>query len=95
MPGQGLAAVILAAGKGTRMHSDRAKVLHPLAGRPLLIHVLDAVAALNPARVLVVVGYQAAEVKQACANRPVEFGTGRAVGNRPRGSAGPGRPRGF
>ena len=86
MPGQGLAAVILAAGKGTRMHSDRAKVLNPLAGRPLLIHVLDAVAALHPARVLVVVGYQAAEVKQACANRPVEFveqveqlGTGHAV----------------
>jgi UDP-N-acetylglucosamine diphosphorylase/glucosamine-1-phosphate N-acetyltransferase len=68
------------------MHSGRAKVLHPLAGRPLLIHVLDAVTALNPARVLVVVGYQAAEVKQACANRPVEFveqaeqlGTGHAV----------------
>ena len=86
MPRQGLAAVILAAGKGTRMHSGRAKVLHPLASRPLLIHVLDAVAALNPARVLVVVGYQAAEVKQACANRPVEFvaqaeqlGTGHAV----------------
>ena len=86
MPGQGLAAVILAAGKGTRMHSDRAKVLHPLASRPLLIHVLDTVAALNPSRVLVVVGYQAEEVKQACANRPVEFveqaeqlGTGHAV----------------
>ncbi len=86
MPGQGLAAVILAAGKGTRMHSDRAKVLHPLASRPLLIHVLDTVGALNPSRVLVVVGYQAEEVKQACANRPVEFveqaeqlGTGHAV----------------
>ena len=86
MPGQGLAVVILAAGKGTRMKSDRAKVLNPLAGRPLLIHVLDTVAILNPQRVLVVVGYQAGEVKQVCANRPIEFveqeeqlGTGHAV----------------
>ena len=86
MSQQGLAVVILAAGKGTRMQSDRAKVLHDLAGRPLLIHVLDTVATLNPQRVLVVVGYQAEEVKHACANRPVEFveqdkqlGTGHAV----------------
>ena len=86
MPRQGLAVVILAAGKGTRMQSDRAKVLHDLAGRPLLIHVLDTVATLNPQRVLVVVGYQAEEVEQACAGRPVEFveqkeqlGTGHAV----------------
>jgi UDP-N-acetylglucosamine diphosphorylase/glucosamine-1-phosphate N-acetyltransferase len=86
MSKQELAVVILAAGKGTRMESDRAKVLHSLAGRPLLIHVLDTVATLNPKRVLVVVGYQAEEVKQACANRPVEFveqdkqlGTGHAV----------------
>jgi len=86
MPRQGLAIVILAAGKGTRMQSDRAKVLHSLAGRPLLIHVLDTVATLNPQRVLVVVGYQSEEVKQACANRPIEFveqdkqlGTGHAV----------------
>lgn len=83
---QRLAVVILAAGKGTRMHSDRAKVLHLLASRPLLIHVLDTVATLNPQRVLVVVGHQSEEVKQACANRPVEFveqveqlGTGHAV----------------
>ncbi len=86
MPRQGLAVVILAAGKGTRMLSDRAKVLHSLASRPLLIHVLDTVATLDPQRVLAVVGYQAEEVKQACANRPVEFveqkeqlGTGHAV----------------
>ena len=86
MSRQGLAVVILAAGKGTRMHSDRAKVLHSLASRPLLIHVLDTVAPLNPQRVLVVVGYQAEEVKQACAGRPIEFveqkeqlGTGHAV----------------
>lgn len=86
MPRQGLAVVILAAGKGTRMQSDRAKVLHSLAKRPLLIHVLDTVTTLNPDRVIVVVGYQAEEVKQVCANRPVEFveqkeqlGTGHAV----------------
>jgi UDP-N-acetylglucosamine diphosphorylase/glucosamine-1-phosphate N-acetyltransferase len=86
MSKQELAVVILAAGKGTRMESDRAKVLHSLAGRPLLIHVLDTVATLNPKRVLVVVGYQAEEVKRACANRPIEFveqnkqlGTGHAV----------------
>ena len=68
------------------MLSDRAKVLHSLASRPLLIHVLDTVATLDPQRVVVVVGYQAEEVKQACANRPIEFveqaeqlGTGHAV----------------
>ena len=86
MPRQGLAVVILAAGKGTRMLSDRAKVLHSLASRPLLIHVLDTAATLNPQRVLVVVGYGAEEIKLACADRPVEFveqteqlGTGHAV----------------
>ncbi len=86
MPRQELAVVILAAGKGTRMLSDRAKVLHSLASRPLLIHVLDAVATLNPQRVIVVVGYQAGEVKKACEGRPVQFveqkeqlGTGHAV----------------
>ncbi|MCK6449407.1 MAG: bifunctional UDP-N-acetylglucosamine diphosphorylase/glucosamine-1-phosphate N-acetyltransferase GlmU [Alphaproteobacteria bacterium] len=48
------AAVILAAGKGTRMKSDRPKVLLPIAGRPVIGHVLDAVATLNPARTVVV-----------------------------------------
>ncbi len=86
MPKQKLAVVILAAGKGTRMKSDRAKVLHALASRPLLIHVLDTAVALDPQRVVVVVGHQAEEVKHACANRPIEFveqteqlGTGHAV----------------
>ena len=86
MPRQGLAVVILAAGKGTRMHSDRAKVLHPLASRPLLIHVLDTVATLNPQRVIIVVGHQSEEVKKVCETYPVEFveqteqlGTGHAV----------------
>jgi bifunctional UDP-N-acetylglucosamine pyrophosphorylase/glucosamine-1-phosphate N-acetyltransferase len=53
---QGLAAVILAAGLGTRMKSAMPKVLHELAGRPLLGHVLAALEPLSPARLVVVVG---------------------------------------
>ena len=86
MPGQGLAVIILAAGKGTRMKSGQAKVLHSLASKPLLIHVLDTVSLLEPDRVLIVVGYQAEEVGKACEGRSVEFvmqreqlGTGHAV----------------
>ena len=51
-----VAAIVLAAGKGTRMKSDLHKVLHPLAGRPMLGHLLAAVDALPPARTVVVVG---------------------------------------
>jgi bifunctional UDP-N-acetylglucosamine pyrophosphorylase/glucosamine-1-phosphate N-acetyltransferase len=51
-----VAAVILAAGKGTRMKSDLHKVLHPIAGRPMLAHLLENVDALAPARTVVVVG---------------------------------------
>jgi bifunctional UDP-N-acetylglucosamine pyrophosphorylase / glucosamine-1-phosphate N-acetyltransferase len=51
-----LAAVVLAAGLGTRMKSDLPKVMHPVCGRPLLAYVLDAAAALEPARVVVVTG---------------------------------------
>ena len=54
--------VILAAGQGTRMRSTRAKVLHQAGGRPLIEHVVRACAALKPAQVLAVVGYQAEEV---------------------------------
>jgi len=54
--------VILAAGKGTRMRSEFAKVLHRAGGRPLLEHVLRACQPLKPAQVLVVVGHQAGEV---------------------------------
>ena len=51
-----VAAIILAAGKGTRMKSDLHKVLHPIAGRPMLAHLLDSVDTLTPARTVVVVG---------------------------------------
>ncbi|HUO34297.1 MAG TPA: bifunctional UDP-N-acetylglucosamine diphosphorylase/glucosamine-1-phosphate N-acetyltransferase GlmU [Candidatus Acidoferrum sp.] len=54
--------VVLAAGKGTRMKSDLAKVLHRAGGRPLLEHVLRACQPLKPAQLLVVVGHQAEEV---------------------------------
>ena len=51
------AVVVLAAGEGTRMRSSTPKVLHPLLGRPMLGHVLDAVAPLDPVTTLVVVGH--------------------------------------
>jgi bifunctional UDP-N-acetylglucosamine pyrophosphorylase/glucosamine-1-phosphate N-acetyltransferase len=51
-----VAAIILAAGKGTRMKSDLHKVLHPLAGRPMLEHLLASVETLRPARTVVVIG---------------------------------------
>ncbi len=56
------AIVILAAGKGTRMRSDLAKVLHRAGGRPLVEHVVRACLPLKPAQLLVVVGHQAEEV---------------------------------
>lgn len=58
-----LAVVALAAGKGTRLNSPLAKVLQPLAGRPLLHHVLCALEPLTPDPLVVVVGYQADSVK--------------------------------
>ena len=60
-----LDVVILAAGVGTRMRSQTAKVLHQLAGRPLIAHVCRTAAALGPRRVLVVVGHQAEQVAGA------------------------------
>ncbi len=81
-----LATIILAAGKGTRMRSPYPKVLHLLAGEPLVIHVLETALRLSPDRVLVVVGYKAELVKEALRGYPVEFvlqkeqlGTGDAV----------------
>ncbi|MGA8870094.1 MAG: bifunctional UDP-N-acetylglucosamine diphosphorylase/glucosamine-1-phosphate N-acetyltransferase GlmU [Candidatus Acidiferrales bacterium] len=57
--------IILAAGKGTRMRSDLAKVLHRAGGRSLIEHVIRACQALKPAQILAVVGHQAAEVAAA------------------------------
>jgi bifunctional UDP-N-acetylglucosamine pyrophosphorylase/glucosamine-1-phosphate N-acetyltransferase len=55
-PAKPFAAVVLAAGKGTRMKSDLHTVLHPVAGRPMLDHVLASVRSLHPERLVVVVG---------------------------------------
>ena len=78
--------VILAAGQGTRMRSALPKVLHPLAGRPMLGHVLDTARQLAPAGLHVVVGHGAESVREACAApdiewvlQPQQLGTGHAV----------------
>ena len=81
-----LAVVILAAGRGTRMRSRLPKVLHPLAGRPLLGHVIDAARSLEPARICVVYGHGGEQVRQAFPGTDLEWieqpqqrGTGDAV----------------
>ena len=81
-----LNVVIMAAGKGTRMRSTRPKVLHRLAGRHLLQHVLEAAAGLGAARIIVVTGHGAAEVEQATGAPGLAFvrqepqlGTGHAL----------------
>jgi len=81
-----LYAIVLAAGKGTRMKSDLAKVLHPVFFTPMVCHVLEAVKHLNPAKTVVITGHQAEQVEAALASFPVHFarqhqqlGTGHAV----------------
>ncbi len=61
---KGFSALILAAGKGTRFKSDRAKVLHPLMGQSMLQLVVNSVRGLKPNTIFVVVGYQKDEVKK-------------------------------
>jgi len=81
-----VAAVILAAGKGTRMKSDLHKVLHPIAGKPMLMHLLDNVDALEPARKVVIVGSGKEQLETAVAGtgctiavQEPQLGTGHAV----------------
>jgi len=81
-----LAVVILAAGKGTRMKSDLVKVLHPIAGSPMLSYSLDLARSLKPSRLVVVVGFQAELVLEKCkaedmifAIQKEQLGTGHAV----------------
>ncbi|MBQ0961868.1 bifunctional UDP-N-acetylglucosamine diphosphorylase/glucosamine-1-phosphate N-acetyltransferase GlmU [Ideonella sp. 4Y11] len=77
--------VIMAAGKGTRMRSARPKVLHRLADRSLLQHVLDRAAALAPERTLVITGHGAEQVEAAvgdaalCVRQEPQLGTGHAI----------------
>jgi bifunctional UDP-N-acetylglucosamine pyrophosphorylase/glucosamine-1-phosphate N-acetyltransferase len=78
--------VILAAGKGTRMYSEKPKVLHALAGKPLVQHVLDCAAMLKPLQVCVVYGYGGEAVPKAMQDHAATFvlqnpqlGTGHAV----------------
>ncbi len=78
--------IILAAGKGTRMYSEVPKVLHVLAGKPLVQHVLDCAISLNPLQTCVVYGHGGETVPQAMQQYPAKFviqepqlGTGHAV----------------
>jgi bifunctional UDP-N-acetylglucosamine pyrophosphorylase / glucosamine-1-phosphate N-acetyltransferase len=81
-----LCVLILAAGKGTRMISDRAKVLHKICGIPMLSMIYGAAAKLKPQKIFVVIGYDADEVRSTLSGCPVSFvlqneqlGTGHAV----------------
>ncbi|HZR67565.1 MAG TPA: bifunctional UDP-N-acetylglucosamine diphosphorylase/glucosamine-1-phosphate N-acetyltransferase GlmU [Burkholderiales bacterium] len=78
--------VILAAGHGKRMHSDTPKVLHGLAGRPLLAHVIETAKSLSPSAVVVVYGHGGEAVREAIGASGVDWvkqepqlGTGHAV----------------
>jgi bifunctional UDP-N-acetylglucosamine pyrophosphorylase/glucosamine-1-phosphate N-acetyltransferase/UDP-N-acetylglucosamine pyrophosphorylase len=87
MPSANAMAIVLAAGKGTRMKSDLPKVLVPVAGRPMLRYVLDSLRAAGVNRLVVVVGYRSELVREELKEAPdVEFaeqteqlGTGHAV----------------
>ena len=80
-----LAIIVLAAGKGTRMKSDLHKVLHPIAGRPMLDHLLASAAELAPARQVVVAGHGREQLEAALGGNAIiavqepQLGTGHAV----------------
>ena len=84
---QDLHIVILAAGKGTRMKSSIPKVLHRVAGRPMIDYVLNAAEALSPRTLTLVLGHMAESIKRAMTSRPSvqwviqepQLGTGHAV----------------
>jgi bifunctional UDP-N-acetylglucosamine pyrophosphorylase / glucosamine-1-phosphate N-acetyltransferase len=83
---QKLNIVILAAGKGTRMHSNKPKVLHEVAGKPILAHVIACAKALNVQKIIVVYGFGGEIVREAFAqenitwvNQAEQHGTGHAV----------------
>jgi len=86
MTDQSLAAVILAAGQGTRMKSGIHKVVHPIAGKPMLNHLLDSIMAAGAEKSVLVVGAKRDQVEAAAADYPVtvavqeeQLGTGHAV----------------
>ena len=81
---QPIAAVVLAAGKGSRMKSDLHKVLHPLAGRPMLAHLLESLDALGATRSVLVVGAGREQIRAAFPDletvvQEPQLGTGHAV----------------
>ena len=86
-PNNKIAIIILAAGLGTRMNSDKAKVLHGICGKPMILHVVDASKKAAGSNVIVVVGYQAEKVKKVVSReyevkfalQTEQLGTGHAV----------------
>ncbi len=81
-----LSIIILAAGQGVRMKSSRPKIMHALAGKPMLQHVVDTSLALEPDQILVVVGHQSDRIRSVMHDQGLEFieqsdqlGTGHAV----------------
>ncbi|MDU6410140.1 MAG: bifunctional UDP-N-acetylglucosamine diphosphorylase/glucosamine-1-phosphate N-acetyltransferase GlmU [Yersiniaceae bacterium] len=86
MSNSSLSVVILAAGKGTRMYSDLPKVLHPLAGKPMVQHVIDAATQLGAAQVHLVYGHGGDLLKERLSHAPLnwvlqaeQLGTGHAM----------------
>lgn len=84
---EGIASVILAAGKGTRMKSDLVKVLHPILGRPMLSYTVDlSLHHIKAEKTIVVIGHQADQIEERFGDSRIEFvhqdeqlGTGHAV----------------
>jgi bifunctional UDP-N-acetylglucosamine pyrophosphorylase / glucosamine-1-phosphate N-acetyltransferase len=79
-----IAVIVLAAGKGTRMKSDLHKVLHSIAGKPMIRHLLDTVSLFSPDRTVLVVGAQREQLESAVSNvvfvvQDPQHGTGHAV----------------